>query len=138
MKTFDNEYFARLKFTHDQVKMNLANARKDLTIARKDDIPDVKFNYAYTALLKAGIALFSAHGYKVKSVSGHHFRIIEQLAQMLDDETISDVGHSMRSKRNLDLYSGGIEVTAKECREYLEFVDQVLKRVESMISGLLP
>jgi len=39
----------------------------------------------------------------------------------------------MRQKRNLDFYAGGIEVTEKECRDYISFVGNVLKKVTEAI-----
>lgn len=130
---FDEKYFSRFKFNKEQISNNLKNAIKDLNIAKKDKIPEVKFNYAYTALLKAGIALISFHKKKMKSIPGHHVMIIESLAQILHDEVISDLGNLMRSKRNIDLYGGGIEVTEKECKEYIGFVEKVIARVEETI-----
>ncbi len=41
----------------------------------------------------------------------------------------------MRSKRNLDFYAGGIEVTEKECRECIKFVEDVLVRIKKIIFG---
>jgi hypothetical protein len=38
------------------------------------------------------------------------------------------LGNLMRQKKSLDFYSGGIEVTEKECQEYLDFVEKVLKK----------
>jgi len=35
--------------------------------------------------------------------------------------------------RNLDLYEGGIKVTEKECREYINFVEGVLLKVKEVI-----
>jgi len=40
----------------------------------------------------------------------------------------------MRSKRNLDFYAGGIEVTEKECREYVDFVEEVLPKLKKLLS----
>jgi len=133
MKDFDREYSVDFKFTPEQIRKNLNNALKDLEIARKDKILDVKFNYAYTALIKAGITLFSFYGIKVRSVSGHHRKIIEKLSELLKDESIEDIGNVMRAKRNLDLYAGGIEVTEKECKEYIQFVEKVLLKVQRQI-----
>jgi hypothetical protein len=39
----------------------------------------------------------------------------------------------MRSKRNLDFYAGGIEVTEKECKEYINFVEEVLAKLKENI-----
>jgi len=46
---------------------------------------------------------------------------------------IEDIGNIMRSKRNLDFYAGGIEITEKECREYINFVEEVLTKVKEAI-----
>jgi len=35
----------------------------------------------------------------------------------------------MRQKRNVDLYAGGTDITAKECAEYLTFVEDVVLKV---------
>jgi uncharacterized protein (UPF0332 family) len=130
---FDNRYFIKFTFTPDQIKKNLKNAIKDLNIAKKVNILEVKFNYAYTALIKAGITLLSCYQVKVKSVRGHHVKIIEKLAQILKDENIESLGNSMRSKRNLNFYAGGIEVTEKECREYVDFVEEVLAKLKKLL-----
>ena len=130
---FEDRYFAKFKFSEEQIKKNLQNAAKDLDIAKKDSFLDVKFNYTYMALLKAGIALLSFHQRKVRSVPGHHIRIIDKLAELLENEDIADLGNIMRSKRNTDLYDGGIEVTEKECGEYMGFVTDVLGKVKQIV-----
>ena len=124
---FEDSFFARFTFTKSQIKKNLDNALKDFDIARRDSILEVKFNYVYTALIKAGIALLSFYQVKIRSVPGHHVKIIEKIAEILNDDTIEDVGNVMRSKRNMDFYRGGIEITEKECTEYIQFVDGVLR-----------
>lgn len=93
----------------------------------------MKFNYAYTALIKAGIALLSFYQVKIRSVPGHHVKIIDKMSEILGDDTINDIGNVMRSKRNMDFYSGGIEVTKKECSEYIQFVDNVLIRIKKIL-----
>jgi len=129
----DGKYFTRFDFTNEQVMRNLLNAQRDLSIARRDRIPEVKFNYAYSALLKAGMALLSHHRLKVKSVPGHHVKIIEYLAGKLGDESIAEIGNVMRNKRNLDLYAGGTDVTGKECAEYFALVEKVVSKVKGII-----
>lgn len=130
-----DKFFADFAFTPEQVRKNLQNARRDLGIARKDEIPDVKFTYAYTALLKAGITLLSHHKLKVRSIPGHHLKLIEKLAELLGDKAIDDLGNAMRQKRNVDLYAGGTDVTAKECAEYLDFVESVVLKVSNKIGA---
>ena len=55
----NDKYFADFAFTPEQVRKNLQNAIRDPGIAREDIILDVKFTYAYNALIKSGIALLS-------------------------------------------------------------------------------
>jgi hypothetical protein len=130
---FEPEFFVKLKLSQNQIEKNLNNAVKDLGIAKKVDILDVRFSYAYSALIKAGIALLSYHQVKIKSVVGHQAKIIEKLAEILRDDSIRVMGNAMRTKRNLDFYAGGIEVTEKECREYLSFVAFILKRTQDIM-----
>lgn len=133
MMRFDDKYFRKFKFSIQQITKNLENAYKDLKIAKEVKIPEVRFNYTYTALIKGGIALLSYYQIKIKSVPGHHVKIIEQLGRLLGDDSILDAGNVMRTKRNTDFYEGGIEVTATECREYLMFTEAVLMRIRKII-----
>ena len=129
-----DKFFADFAFTPEQVYKNLQNAKRDLGIAREDTILDVKFTYAYTALIKSGIALLSRYKLKVRSIPGHHIKLIEKLTEILGDQAIADLGNAMRQKRNVDLYAGGTDVTAKECAEYLDFVEGVFLKVSEKIS----
>jgi len=130
---YDGKCFARHAFTTEQIDKFLENARKDLTIAGRISIPEVRFSYSYSALIKGGIALLSSHGLKVKSTAGHHIKVIEKTAELLEDNSILNVGNSMRTRRNLDLYGGGAEITEKEAAEYRDFVRAVLRRLEIAI-----
>jgi len=132
---FDDKYFKHFNFSKEQIDKNLRNAFKDFEIAKQDHVNEVKFNYTYTSLIKAGIALLSFYKLKIKSVPGHHIKILEKISSILENETIDEIGNSMRSKRNLDFYSGGIEVTAKECYEYIDFVEKVLRDIKKHIIG---
>ena len=132
---FEDKYFIKFKFTSEQIKKNFNNALKDLNIAKRDRILEVKFNYAYSAFIKAGITLLSYYQIRIKSVPGHHIKLIEKTAEILKDGAVYDIGNAMRSKRNLDLYAGGIVVTEKECREYIKFVKGVLEKIEKIIFG---
>lgn len=133
MMKFDDKYFNDFNFSKEQIKKNFANALKDLKISKKDKIAEVKFNYAYMALIKTGIALASFYGKKVKSAPGHHVKIIETIAQALGDESVNEIGNVMRSKRNTDFYGGGVDITEKESKEYSEFVEKIIKRIEEVI-----
>lgn len=131
---FDNKYFTKFNFSDTEIRRNLENAVKDVGIAQKDTILEVKFSYAYTAFIKSGLALLSFYKIKVKSVPGHHVKIIEQISRILKDEAVVEMGDVMRSKRNLDFYGGGVEVSEKEVKEYISFVESVLSRIKKIIN----
>ena len=133
MTEFEGKFFTKFKFTGEQVVRYFQNALRDLSIARDDKHIEVKFNYAFNALIKAGIALMAAKGVKIRSVPGHHVKLIEKTAEILGDESIATLGNSMRMKRNEDFYGGGIFVSEKECREYLEFVEETLEKIKKEI-----
>lgn len=130
---YEEKYFIPFKFSEGQALRHLENAEKDMGIARKDDILDVKFNYAYTALIKSGIALLAHNGMKIRSIPGHHAIIIEYIANTIGEHEIDAVGNAMRSKRNVGMYSGGTEVTEKECHEYIDFVEKIVAKVKEKL-----
>jgi len=131
--TEDNS-FKKVKFTRQQIKVYLENALKDLRIAKQSSIPEVKFNYSYTALLKAGVALIGGiKEMKVRSVPGHHIKILEMMSKIMVDDSVFSIGNAMRMKRNTDLYEGGILVSEKESADYCKFVEKVTERVKNIL-----
>jgi len=125
---FEAPYFEPFSCSPEQIRRHLENSSRDLQIARTVQIIDVQFNYAYTALLKAGIGLLSSHQVRIKPVPGHQSRIIEAISRILQDPDIETLGQVMRAKRNKDLYGGGAEITQKECEKYIGFVEKVVKK----------
>ena len=131
---FDKESFQNFKFSANEINQYYQNTLRDLNIARKDDFPEVRFTYSYQALIKCGITLIAKVGQvKVRSIPGHHKKILEKLSEILQDKEILDIGNAMRAKRNLDFYGGGEIITEKEADEYLEFVEGILKKVEKLV-----
>ncbi|MBU1026635.1 MAG: hypothetical protein KKA31_02775 [Candidatus Margulisbacteria bacterium] len=128
MINFEQQDFQKTVFSSEQLAQYLASARHDLDIARDSDVPDVVFKFSYDVLLKIGIYLIAKAGYKVRATAGHHFKILEKLSQILEDENISVLGNKMRQERNIGLYSGGFSVSQKDSREYLDFVGSVFAR----------
>lgn len=107
---------------------------KDLKIAKENPVIEVQFTYSYSALLKMGIALLAKQaGIKVRSVPGHHIKLLEKFSELLGDARIVVIGDAMRAKRNADLYGGGICITEKEAKDFLEFVSDVCSRVQEKI-----
>lgn len=134
----NEKFFRKIKFTSEQIINYLNNALKDLKIAKQQNISEVKFNYSYTALLKAGIALIAAEkNLKVRTVQGHHIKILEMTSKILNDSSIFEIGNAMRMKRNTDLYEGGILITEKESEDYLNYVEKVVDKIKRTIEKKL-
>ena len=134
MKRFENRYFIKFDFSDRQIEQYLDNAFRDLEIAQENERPEVKFNYSYTALIKGGIALIAKIGkVKVRSIPGHHIKIIEKVSEILKDVTIKEVGNSMRMKRNADLYNGGMFISDKESKDLCNFAKEVLYKIKEKI-----
>ncbi|MDP8216745.1 MAG: hypothetical protein P9L98_05460 [Candidatus Kaelpia imicola] len=119
MINFESQHFQKLVFKEEQIDQFLMSARHDLKIAEESDIPDVVFKFSYDTLIKLGIMLIAGKGYKVRSKSGHHIKILEKLSQLLKDEDILVLGNKMRQERNVNLYDGGFFVGEKDSFEYL-------------------
>lgn len=130
MINFESQHFQKLTFKKEQIDQFLKSAFHDLKIAEDSDISDVIFKFSYDAIIKLGIALIAKKGYKVRSTTGHHVKIMEKLSQLLKDEDILVLGNKMRQERNLNLYDGGFFVGEKDSLEYLKFVKSVFKRSE--------
>jgi hypothetical protein len=132
---FDSKFFQKRNFDKKSVDKYFNNASKDFRIAFKNEDEEVIFKFSYDCLIKIGIALIASRGFRVKSRQGHHVKIIEKLSEILEDRNIILVGESMRKKRNFDLYAGGILITEKEAKSYLELVGGVIKKAEEYLKS---
>jgi hypothetical protein len=91
---------------------------------------EVRFTYAYQALIKAGIALVAHRGQvKVRGIPGHHVQLLSKTSELLNMPDVETIGNAMRTKRNLDLYEGGTLVSEKECADYVDFGAKIVERV---------
>jgi len=134
MTQFESEFFRRISFTQEEIKRFFENARHDLAIAQKDPFPEVCFSYSFQALIKAGIALIAKVGkVKVRSIPGHHAKILVKMSEILKDPDISTIGDAMRARRNTDFYGGGAPIGKKEAGDYLKFVEGVIQKTEKAI-----
>ena len=130
MINFESQYFQKLVFKEGQIEQFIKSARHDLKIAEESNVADVVFKFSYDVLIKIGIVLIAKKGYKVRSATGHHVKILEKMSQILKDEDILVLGNKMRQERNFNLYDGGFFVGEKDSREYLDFVKGVFKKVD--------
>lgn len=136
MNSFEREYFQRFQFTPAQIDRYVVSASRDLNIAQKDQFTEVKFTYCYQALIKIGIAVLAKKvGVKVRSVTGHHVKILNKLSEILDDPDILTIGNAMRMKRNRDLYDASDVITKKETADYIVFVNYVILKAKQVIDS---
>lgn len=136
MTSFDPKFFRSFKPTDEQIQRYLENAEHDLSIAEKDSFLEVRFTYAYQALVKGGIALIAKKGgVRVRSVPGHHIQILSKKSEILNDPDIDAIGNAMRTKRNLDLYEGGTILSEKDVNEYIAFVSKALTQIHSAVTS---
>lgn len=132
---FDSKFFQKKEFDKETISKYFRNAVKNFQIALKNKEAEVIFNFSYFALIKTGISLIAFFGYRVRSKVGHHVKILEKLSRILDDEDIEIIGNKMRKKRNLDFYEAEMIVSQREARDYLNFVDGVIKKAEEYLKS---
>lgn len=131
----DQEFFQKINFKPDEIDRYLKNALHDLEIAEKDSFVEVKFTYSYQALVKTGITLLAkVQKVKVRSIPGHHVKILEKMSEILEEEDVLIIGNAMRMKRNADLYGGGELIGEKEADDYFKFVQKVVAKAKKLIS----
>ena len=135
MNSRQKNYFQKVKFTASQILRYIENAQRDLGIACDDQFIEVKFTYCYQALIKIAIAVLAKKGLRVRSIPGHHIKILEKLSEELSDSNISMIGNIMRIKRNKDLYDVGAAITKKEVDDYIVFVSGVIQKAKKMINS---
>jgi hypothetical protein len=129
MTNSDSQFFQKFSFSKEQVRKYLQAAERDWKIARGSDVADVVFRFSYDALLKLAVYVAACSGLRVRSITGHHIKLLEKLSEALQDEDAFYVANEMRQKRNFDLYQGGSLITDKDAESYLSFVNSVFKSV---------
>lgn len=122
--------FEKFRFSRRQIEKYYNSALRDLKIAATADVSEVRFRFCYDAILKLAIAMAAEKGLRVKSRRGHHIELIKKLSFFLKDPEIEILADEMRSKRNWDLYGGGVVVSQKEAKEYLEWTKKIFSKAD--------
>ena len=125
---FDKNYFTKQDFTPAELAKYERSFRHELAIAEANPEPEVKFHFAYMALIKIGIHLLAKAGYRLKSKPGHHIKLIEFLSGHFKSEEIAAVSERMRQTRNLDLYGGGFLPSKEEIKDYLDLIKRMANK----------
>ena len=126
---FEKEYFYKISKDAKQLDNYLASAKEYLSIAKQSKVPEVIFQFAYDALLKLGIYLIAKEGYRIRSIPGHHSKILKTISELLHNKDIFDVGEILRKRRNSDLYDASKTVTMKYAKEALVFIEVIFKNI---------
>lgn len=129
------ELFKDYEFSSEQIQKYITGAGRDISIAKGSKEPEVRFQFAYNALIKCAFALIGFKEKKsVRSRVGHHVKLIEKMSEILKDKDVYTNGNAMRSKRNKDLYFAEAIITEKEANDYLDFVTGVFNRIKKEIT----
>ena len=131
----DQKHFQKKHFSGDDLAKLAANCKRDLDIAKKSDVPEVVFKFSYDAFLKGCIALVAAEGYRPNSKLRHHRAVISAARRVLGSKFRDRIIYcdTMRKKRNLDLYGGGVIVSLSESRQFLKVVSEIFEEIEKRL-----
>lgn len=129
MISFPSEYFQKFQFSQRQLDAYRVSIKHQLGIAAASETPEVILEFSYNSLIKYGIYLLAKNGYRVRSVAGHHIRILEKMSEILANEDVLVWGNQMRQERNFNLYDEGRPVSHKEAKEFFDFVHKLLKQL---------
>ncbi|OIO74277.1 MAG: hypothetical protein AUJ85_06105 [Elusimicrobia bacterium CG1_02_37_114] len=126
----DKNFFTRQPYSKKELEKHYVSAGRNLKLAGKNNEPEIKFHFTYMALLKIGIYCIAKTGYRVKSRSGHHIKIIETLSKILNNDEILVLGDTMRKNRNKDLYFSDAIITEKEANYCFDFVSSIYNNIK--------
>ena len=126
MIDFPSDYFQKFNFSQRQLRVYFDSTRHQLKIAQDSHVPEVIFEFSYNALIKFGLYLLAKSGYRIRSVPGHHVKILEKMSEILVNEDVLIFGDQMRQARNFNLYDEGRLISHKEATEFLQFVSKLL------------
>ncbi len=122
--------FERFRFSEKQIDKYHKSAKRDIKIACNSHVPEVAFRFCYDALVKLSIAVCAKQDLRVKARRGHHIELIKKLSKYLDDTEIELLANEMRTKRNKDLYGGGMLISMKEAKSYVQWARQIFRTAE--------
>lgn len=130
MIDFPSDYFQKFNFSRRQLDAYFDSVKRQLRVAADSGIPEVMFEFSYNALIKLGIYLLAKKGYKVRSVPGHHVKILEKMSEIVGNEDILVIGDRMRQERNFNLYDEGRPISRKEADEFFGFVKGLINLIK--------
>jgi len=119
----------------------IMRALKDLNTAKGnlENDPDCTYTYAYTAMLRSGLALMLCEGYR-PDIKDKHLTVIRFASSVLDHEAkdILNDYDSMRRKRHRFVYEPDIPCSLKEAESSLKSANSFVNLVHRYIRKRYP
>ncbi len=125
--------FEKFEFSLAQINKYHQAAVRDFSIIKLNSAPEIIFIVCYQIIIKEAVAICAKNNLRVKSRTGHHRALINKLATFLQDKEIEVIADKMRSKRNRDLYDGGLPTSRKEADHYWHFCQGLINRVDEYL-----
>lgn len=119
----------------------LKRAYVDLKTAKRNLGQDEEcaFNYAYNAMLRSGLALMFAEGFR-PDIKDKHLTVVRFASLVLGDEfkrLVNDYDF-MRKKRNRFIYEPEIPCSMKEAKDALKTAEEFVDKIAELIRKKLP
>ena len=125
--------FEKFDFKLEQIQRYFGAAVKDFRLLEKEKAPELSFYLCFNVIIKVAMAVCAKNKLRVKSRAGHHIELIAKLAEFLEDPEIEKVAGKIRTKRNRDLYDGGVPTSKKEAEAYLKFCRNLIKKADGYL-----
>lgn len=131
----DNGWLQAHQTSSAEIAELLAVAERGIKDARIEDLsPDARVGLAYQAALAAASTALAAAGYRATR-ERHHERVIDSLLHtMRVGSAVVGELHRWRRARNTMTYERLGTVTASEAAEFVEFVQDLRKRVTTWLA----
>ncbi len=130
MIKFEEDSFQKFTYTKEQIKKFFENAHKDLKMAENLNNSEIAYRICYEAIIKLGIAMIAKHNYKVRSNTGHHYKILQKIAEITKLKDEINYIQFVRRKRNIDLYEGGSDFTETELKNLLKVTKKIFNHAD--------
>lgn len=126
----------------NQIDRFLANGSKKLDTAKKilDLDEEACLQQAYEAMMKASMAFMFSHGFRARSIPGHHIAIVEFVEQRLDGKyaDLLALFDHLRRKRNAVLYDDKGFISRQDAEEALKAASQLITVIRGDIGKRKP
>ena len=138
---FKNGLIKKCPLDHKAILNLLKRAYVDLKTAKRNISQDEEcaFNYAYNAMLRSGLALMFAEGFR-PDIKDKHLTVIRFVGVVLGEDfkkIINDYDF-MRKKRNRFIYEPEIPCSIKEAKDALKTAEEFVAAISRLIKGRMP